>query len=58
MADERSNPKTEPTFTTEQQAAQFASLLGEENFDKDKFELDVQKLKDAGKDLNLLDPAD
>lgn len=58
MADERSNPKTEPTFTKEQQAAQFASILGEKNFDKDKFELDVQKLKDAGKDLNLLDPAD
>lgn len=46
----------EDTITPEQQEVDFAQLLGEKNFDKEKYLADVQKLKESGLSLSILNP--
>lgn len=47
---------SEETITPEQQEVEFAQLLGEKNFDKEKYLADVQRLKESGLSLNILNP--
>lgn len=47
---------SEETITPEQQEVEFAQLLGEENFDKEKYLADAQKLKESGLSLSILNP--
>ena len=52
MSDNSQNDET--PLTPEQQENDFISILGEKNFDKAKYRLDVQKLQNIGMPLDIL----
>lgn len=54
MSDNSQNDET--PLTPEQQENDFISILGEKNFDKAKYRLDVQKLQNIGMPLDILNP--
>ena len=54
MSDNSHNDET--PLTPEQQENDFISILGEKNFDKAKYRLDVQKLQNIGMPLDILNP--